>query len=160
MPGIAIVLRNSVIIAVVSSIIGIGINFTRHDGLSLIANKSYEVFVPCPEPIKEVHTVSSNILKKKNKNILIVDARPESLFVRQHISGAINIEFDYLYSVPDSVVKAIIISKAHYIIVYGDGKRPDSGHELARELAGRGVKNVGYIKDGFEKININHTREK
>jgi hypothetical protein len=34
------------------------------------------------------------------------------------------------------------------VVVVGDGEDPDSGRELARELAGKGLKNMAYVTGG------------
>jgi hypothetical protein len=33
-------------------------------------------------------------------------------------------------------------------MVFGDGQDPDSGEQLARELAGRGIRNVRFVQGG------------
>jgi hypothetical protein len=142
--------RNACIIAIVSSLAALLFNAARPNGLELFAKTEYEVFVPCPEPIKEVTSVEPFIIKPGDP-VLLIDARPESSFVKSSLRGALHLEFDYLYPVADSAVKGIAASKAHRIVVYGDGKRPDPGHELGRELAGRGIRNVTYIAGGYEK---------
>ncbi len=41
-------------------------------------------------------------------------------------------------------------SNAARVVVFGDGRVPDSGREMARELAGRGMVNVFYVEGGWE----------
>ncbi len=38
------------------------------------------------------------------------------------------------------------------MVVYGDGGDPDSGEQLARELAGKGIRNVGFVRGGAPAI--------
>jgi hypothetical protein len=45
-------------------------------------------------------------------------------------------------------VHAIAASGASQVVVFGDGKDPDSGEQLARELAGRGIRNVRFVQGG------------
>ena len=140
------------LIILISSAAGLVINSIRPDGLPLIAENDYETLVPCPEPIKDVPPIGPAILRAPDKKLLIIDARPESIYHLSHFLKAENLVFDYLEPVPDSIIKELIARKAEKIIVYGDGKRPDPGHELARELAGRGIRNVYYIDGGFAAI--------
>ena len=145
-----IVMRNAVLIVVLSSLLALIVNAIRPNGLVMIAKKEYEIFVPCPEPVKEVKSTEPDIFKH-GASVLLIDARPESSFTEASIHGALHLEFDYLYPVSDSAVKSIAASQVRHVVVYGDGKRPDPGHELARELAGRGIRNVTYITDGYNE---------
>jgi hypothetical protein len=38
------------------------------------------------------------------------------------------------------------------VIVYGDGGRPDSGEYLGKEISGRGIKNVYFIRGGAPAV--------
>jgi hypothetical protein len=33
-------------------------------------------------------------------------------------------------------------------VVFGDGGNPDSGEQLAREIAGKGIRNVRFVEGG------------
>jgi hypothetical protein len=37
-------------------------------------------------------------------------------------------------------------------VVFGDGSSPDSGQEMARELAGRGMVNVFFVDGGWSAV--------
>ena len=146
------VIKNAVIIIAISSLFGISVNLLRPDGIPFIQKEKYEIFVPCPEPIKEVNPISPDSLGQEREHILFIDARLPDRYVKTNVPGSINITFDYLYPVCDKAVKKIVESGKQLIVGYGDGENPDSGHELARELAGRGIKNVKYIKGGYKNI--------
>lgn len=63
-----------------------------------------------------------------------------------------NVPYDYLDPTPGSVIeelaRRIARSKAQRVYVYGDGEDPDSGEQLAREISGKGVRNVFFVRGG------------
>ena len=63
-----------------------------------------------------------------------------------------NVPYDYLDPTPPQVLRelarAIARSRARRVVVYGDGDRPDSGEQLAREISGHGIRNVCFIVGG------------
>ena len=38
------------------------------------------------------------------------------------------------------------------MVVYGDGLEPDSGEELAKEIAGKGIRNVSFVQGGVKAL--------
>jgi hypothetical protein len=38
------------------------------------------------------------------------------------------------------------------VVVFGDGGDPDSGEQLARELAGAGIRNVVFVAGGAPRL--------
>ncbi|HOU54510.1 MAG TPA: rhodanese-like domain-containing protein [Myxococcota bacterium] len=140
--------RDALIATVACSVIGLAFNAIRSDGIPLVASEAYDLFVPCPEPLGEVEGLAVTDPWVQDDRSLRIDARSPEEFAAWHLSGARNVPFDYLEGVPDEVVRQVAASGAVRVVVYGDGGNPDSGRELARELAGRGVRHVFFVQGG------------
>jgi rhodanese-related sulfurtransferase len=147
---ILIVLRDGFIVTIACAAVASIVNAVRPDGIAFIENKQYEIFVPCPEPIGEVEPMSPVVFlgMKDYDNVLIIDARSEDAYETWRFPGATHIEFDYLLPVCMGKLKEIAGSGAQKVIVYGDGRSPDNGRELGRELSGNGIKNVFFVEGG------------
>lgn len=142
------ILRDAAIVVAISTVAALLANTLRSGGIPLVASQGYELFVPCPEPLGEVTGVGAQEAPLAASTLLIVDAREEVAFAAAHVPGARSIVFDYLDPVPDDTIRDVAGSGAAGVLVYGDGGEPDSGRELARELAGRGVRNVSFVEGG------------
>jgi len=131
----------------------ISYNYFRLNGIQWIRQEPYNIFVPCPESMGEVVEYKLKDILNEPQRYHIIDARPKNEYVNQHYIGSINIPFDYLVPIPSSCLKRLAKIKGKKIAVYGDGLDPDSGKELALEISGKGIKNVGYVYGGIKKIN-------
>jgi len=80
--------------------------------------------------------------------VALVDAREAEAFARWHLPGALSIPFDYLEPPSAEAIKRVLATRARRVVVYGDGANPDSGEQLARALAGRGIRNLAFVKGG------------
>jgi hypothetical protein len=49
---------------------------------------------------------------------------------------------------PPETIQEITQSGAKRVLVYGDGDAPDSGHQLGRELAAAGIRNITFVEGG------------
>jgi len=136
------------VVVALSGVVAAVVNGIRADGLPWIATEPYEVFVPCPEPLGEVDPVPASDPLVHDARTLRVDARDAAAFAAWHLPDARHVEFDWVSPVPDAVLKQVAASGAAAVVVYGDGGDPDSGRELARELAGRGIRNVRFVSGG------------
>lgn len=145
------VVRDAAIIGMIAAGVGIAVNLLRPDSIPLIATVPYEIVVPCPEPLGDVFSVPVEELNQEGT--LLVDARYPEDFAVWHLEGARNITWDELDPVPKETVAELVRLGARRIVVYGDARDPDSGYELARELAGRGARNVGYVPGGAPALN-------
>jgi rhodanese-related sulfurtransferase len=146
------VILEAVVIGVLLSAVGLIFNFVRAEGIPLVAEREYEILVPCPEPIKETDPVEPSEALQPQEGTLVIDARFPEDFEEWHVPAARNIEFDYLEPVDVEIVKELIHTGARMVIVYGDGDDPDSGREMSRELAGTGLKNVFYVQGGVSAL--------
>ncbi len=145
-----VVVRDAVIIGGFFALLGLAVNLLRSDGLALVAEQPYEILVPCPEPLGEVFPADPSELAMEGS--LVIDARYPEDFQEWHYSGAMHVQWDELDPVPKEIVADLIKGGAKRIIVYGDARDPDSGRELARELAGRGARNVFFIEGGAPRL--------
>jgi len=146
------IVLDALIITALSAITALVVNSVRTEGLPLVASEEYELFVPCPEPLGEVEAVDPGDPLVTGRRTVLIDARTLAEYERWHFEGARNMEFDYILPVSDDAVRELAASGAATIVVYGDGMDPDSGHEMARELAGRGLRNVHYVKGGAQAL--------
>jgi len=151
------IIWDALIVALVFSVLALLVNALRGDGIPLVADKEYQILVPCPEPLGEVEPMSPDAPEITDKGSIVVDARYEDEYEEWHLPGAVNIPFDYLEPVPKQRVVELIRTKAQRIVVYGDGDDPDSGRELGRELSGRGARNVFFIEGGVPALRESET---
>jgi hypothetical protein len=141
-------LRDALLIALAACGVGLGVNSLRPDGLPLVAEREYDLFVPCPEPLGVVEALDPADPRLRAPGTLLVDARDMAVRQAAPLAGAEPVPFDYLASVSRDTVARLAASGAARVVVAGDGADPDSGRELARELAGQGLKNVSYVSGG------------
>jgi hypothetical protein len=144
--------RDSVIVLVCCAVVGISTNALRDNGIPLVQNAEYEIFAPCPETTGEVATFRADDPRLRDSRVLLIDARSLAEYELRHAPQAVNIPFDYLDPTDSATIHTIASSGVALVVVYGDGKNPDSGEQLARELAGKGIRNVGFISGGANAI--------
>ena len=153
-----IILRDAVIAAAILATAGLFINAVRPDGLPFIADKPYDIFVPCPETLGTVEVLPATDERIRDAGSFIVDAREMDAFNAWHLDGAICITYDYLDPIPPEELKNISMNIASSgkarLIVYGDGdgEQGSTGYELGRELAGNGINNVFVVKGGADAL--------
>jgi hypothetical protein len=146
------ILRDAALVVLFSAVAAFALNGLRTDeeGLAWVADKEYDILVPCPEPLEEIGaTAPADAVRAATQaGTLFVDAREEEVFDVWHPDGAMNVAFDYLAPTPQCLIRQIIRGGARRVLVYGDGDSPDSGHELGRELAANGIRNITYVEGG------------
>jgi hypothetical protein len=145
-------LKEAVAVAAASSAVAFAFNALRVDGLPLVARAPYQVLVPCPEPGGPVVALDPGDPALVSERTFLVDARGEDEYLAGHVQRAVNLPFDWLDPTPEGTLlelaRAIAASGATRVVVYGDGGRPDSGEHLGKEISGRGIKNVCYVRGG------------
>ena len=145
-------LGDACLIVLIGMVVALVANLLRVDGLPLIAHTPYLTLVPCPEPGGPVETLDAGSPVVASGKSFLVDARSQSEFETQHLPGAVNVYYDWLEPLPEvtlvELATSIAASGATRVVVYGDGGRPDSGKYLAKEISGRGIKNVHFIRGG------------
>jgi hypothetical protein len=149
--------RDSLVVASIAAAAGLFVNsFLNPNGIPLMAERPYDILVPCPEPGGEVTPVRVGEALTDSEGAFWVDARPPAEFGRWHHPQAVNVTYDYLDPTPDRIIedlaRSVARSKAQRVFVYGDGDDPDTGEQLARELSGKGIRNVFFIRGGAPKL--------
>jgi hypothetical protein len=155
--GFGPTVRESLVVVSIAGAAGLFVNgFLNPNGISIIAEQEYEVLVPCPEPGGAVTPVSARKSLTGSEPAFWMDARPAEDFKRWHHPPAANVTYDYLDPTPDQIIDAlageIARSKAQRVFVYGDGDDPDTGEQLAREISGKGIRNVFFVKGGAQML--------
>ena len=135
-----------VLAAIALALLGNRLRPTR--GLPLFASRPYEVLVPCPEHRGRASAIEGRDLSLGPPGTLLVDGRSPKEHGRWHAPGAISLPFDYLEPVPAEAVQRLLRARPRRVVVYGDGEQPDSGEQLAHQLAGRGLREVFYLRGG------------
>lgn len=141
-------LRDASGAVVLSAVLALAVNTVRKDGIPLVATEPYGIFVPCPEPGGEVFPLQPTDVRWDDARELLIDARPPERYRGWHAAGSVNVPFDFLEPVPDETIAALVATRSRRVVVYGDGLSPDTGEELARELSGRGMRNVHFVPGG------------
>jgi hypothetical protein len=150
------VLREAAAVALIGAVTALLFNALRPDGLSLVAHSPYQTLVPCPEPGGPVEGLDASAAEIHSPQAFLIDARSKDEFEIEHHERAINIPYDWLDPVPgetlDELARSVAASGAIRVIVYGDGGRPDSGEYLGKEISGRGIKNVYFVRGGAPAV--------
>jgi hypothetical protein len=146
-------LRDACFVAIACTVLALAVNTLRPDGIALIQRAEYQILVPCPVTEGQVEPISAETLKPDDPRTLVIDARASSEYKQWRVSGAMNVPFDYLEPTDPKIIAQIASSGAKRVVVYGDGDDPDSGEQLAKELAGKGIRNVGYVVGGSSRLN-------
>ena len=147
-----VALRDAAIVVAVCAAVAVILNGLRSDGIPLLQKEEYQILVPCPETTGETAAAPPNTARLLDSHVLIIDARSAREFGNWHLPRAINIPFDYLEPTPHDVIRRTASSGAREVLVYGDGSDPDSGEQLARELAGKGIRNMSFVSGGAPAI--------
>jgi hypothetical protein len=152
----AIVLRDAVMAAGISFVAGLLVNLARPDAIAFIADRPYELFVPCPEPGGEATPMAADAPALLADDTFVVDARSKQEFDAWRLPQAINISYDYLDPTPkrtlEELAETIARSRARRVVVYGDGETPDTGEQLAKEISGHGIKHVFFVEGGAPEL--------
>ena len=152
------ILRDAVLACLIFVVAGFAINAVRSDGLPLIADKPYDIFVPCPETLGTVELIAPDDARLSDGKSFIVDARSLDEYNAWHLKDAVCITYDYLEPISEeelkNVARNIVGSGKERVIVYGDGdgREGSTGYELGRELAGHGIQHVFVVDGGADGV--------
>lgn len=151
-PSFGTTILEALIVTVASALMALAVNGIRENGIPLVQKTEYQILVPCPETTGEVDTLSPSVLDEPMDRVLLLDARQKNEFEKGHLPGAKSIPYDYLEPLTDCALREVASSGARRVVVYGDGEDPDSGEQLAKELSGKGIRNVGFIAGGAQTV--------
>ena len=142
------VLRDAALAVVVAAAVAFGVNAARRHGLALVARTPYDILKPCPVREGRVEDMQPADPRLRARGTLVIDAREVDEYARWHLEGARSIPYDFLRQTDAKRVREVLASGASLAVVYGDGADPDTGHELASDLALGGVRNVYRVVGG------------
>jgi rhodanese-related sulfurtransferase len=148
MRGVRPILRDATLVVALSLLAAVVLNLLRTQPLPWYQTEAHQIMVPCPETLGEARAVPAADLPQDDPRLLLLDARSQSEFDAWHPAGAILATYDWLEPVAPQLIKNAAASGAREVVVLGDGGDPDCGELLARELAGKGLKNVGFVVGG------------
>ena len=81
----------------------------------------------------------------------LVDARPEEIFSKKHLPGAVSLPFDDVLP-PDPNIFARLVKVGKPLLVYDDGEKSDNGIRpawaVAAQLKTRGARDVSILEPG------------
>lgn len=140
--------RDALLVLAACAVVGAATNALRPGGIAFVQRSAYEILVPCPEGSGDAQAIPADDPAVWETRTLLVDARPAAEHQRWHPVDAMSVPFDYLEPTAPELVRRIASSGAMRVVVLGDGGAPDSGEQLARELAGKGIRNMRFVAGG------------
>ena len=147
--------REAIILAAASVVLGIAANYLNPRGIELWANRSTmsvsdsllsSESVDLTEPI--VISTAQVIHLKQTGDALFIDARERTEYEKGHIPGAILIPYETFFE-HDDVIDSLPNDK--WLICYCDGPPCDLGQLLAYELFMRGFKQSAIYESGMNE---------
>ncbi len=151
-PGIkamGTILGQAAVLTAVGALLGLGVNAVRPQGLALVAEEPYEIYVPCPMmPAEATPVEPAELSELELGDLVIVDARPVDAYDRRRIPGSRSLPYHPLKSPSKRVLGEYQALGPNRILVVGDTEI-DSGRLLAAELAAAGCLGVRYLEGGF-----------
>ncbi len=148
MKPVAGIVLKSLALAVLAGAVGFVFNLARPQGLELVAQKPYKIYVPCPIATKAAASARLRELCQDLSCLFLVDARPQAEYQEAHIPGAVSIPYDPIRPLDEETLAELRRAKGLGILVYGD-LQINSGKLLADELASAGLRGVRYLRAAF-----------
>ena len=141
-----------IVITVTSTVLGLGINAVRPDGIPLLAKElavAEEIEYTTAEPRLLAITLDQ-ALDLYQKGTIFVDAREPEYYQEGHIKGAWNFPFflELVFKL-DSLQ-----GKDAPLVIYCSGDECGSSEDLAYELQAEGFNNLLVFKGGWTAWNI------
>jgi hypothetical protein len=149
-PRVAV--RDALVVLAACAAVGGVVNLLRPHGIPFVQKTAYQILVPCPEAGADAPGIAADDSAIWEPRTLLIDARPAAEHAAWHPDQSVHLAFDYLAPAPKAEVDRIAASGATRVVVFGDGGDPDSGEQLARELAGAGIRNVFFVRGGAKPL--------
>jgi len=143
-----IAVRDAALVTAGCAVVAFGTNALRSMGIPVVAREPYQILVPCPDEVGESIEMAADDARLRSSGTLLIDARDTADYAAWHLERARSVPYDFLDPVNEKAVQEIASTGASVVAVYGDGAEPDSGRELAREIAGKGIRNVHHVVGG------------
>ncbi|HUU01448.1 MAG TPA: rhodanese-like domain-containing protein [Myxococcota bacterium] len=154
--GLGAALQDAVLITLVAGGIGMLANLVHPEGIPFVAEKNYETLVPCPVAGGEVTPLAPDDAALRSGDTFLIDARSAEEYKAWRYRQAMNVPYDYLDPTPAETIgemaRRVASSGARRVVVIGDGQQPDSGKWLGKEISGKGIKNVFFVKGGAKAL--------
>ena len=170
-------LKQTLIIVIISAVLGIIVNFINKDGIALVMentekysreldNSNEQVknnqnpdLSNLPEgqtnqEVKEPVKISGDFAKQLfDRNAVFVDGRPAHEFTQGHIPNAINLPYEEIRTKTPQEKEQMVkdINKNSLIVTYCSGEKCDISIDVAYELFDLGYKNVNIYLGGLEE---------
>lgn len=157
-PVVRSISRDALVVVILAAILALVVNAMRTDGIVLVAKESFEIFVPCPEPMGEATAISADAALVRDPSSLLIDVRSREEHDEWRLPGSLSRPFDWLAEQDQinleaaEVARSVAPSGKHHVVVYGDGGDPDSGRHWAALLSAAGVKNVVFVSGGADAL--------
>jgi len=132
---------------ILASLIAVGVNHWRRDGIPLVGNWSVEARFSDAAGKSLVIDLNRAVKLHESQEAIFVDARPESLYREGHIRGALNIPWQDVDRYFAQVMDRLDAQKT--IITYCDGESCELSRELALFLLQMGFGNVHVLVNGW-----------
>jgi rhodanese-related sulfurtransferase len=140
-------LRQTGAILLIASVVGLTVNYFRHDRLPLVATQT--ALTPSTSSTGADLTVS---LKEAgflffSHEAVFIDARPEVDFHLGHIPGAISLPWEDFEARFQEAMAGVPSDSA--VVTYCDGEACNLSHELTFALIGKGYSQTRVLQNGW-----------
>jgi len=137
------------VMVVLAIFIGLLVNESRSDGLTLVADWSPEVRLTTGAGDSMIVSLEEAERLCLEKNAVFLDARLPADFSRGHIQCAKNVPWQGFETYMDRVWG--VIPEEAWIVTYCDGEHCALSEDLAKELIAMGYKNVKVLLNGWTR---------
>jgi len=150
MRGLTMV-RDAALVVALSFALGLGYNAVHSEAIPVVAKVPYRILVPCPVEGGEVVPLEATEVRWDGSD-LVLDARGAAEAATWSPPGARSVPYDFLDPIADATVADLVAVPVERVVVVGDGLVPDCGEEMGKELSGKGVRNVHFVRGGAPAV--------
>lgn len=141
-------IRNSIVQAIgiltLSTVLGLGVNILRQDGIPLVHAEKCVVQLDAANGEIALKDAAMLFLSKR---AVFLDARSRMEFESGHIQGALEVPVEDFDDIIEEIVSRL--KEAEVIITYCDGEQCHLSHDLAQLVKEQGFSNVYVLKNGW-----------
>jgi len=141
--------RQAVTVLVGAALLALAVNYSRPNGLPLVANWSPEARLKAATGEGMLIPLKAAVEFYDLQEAVFVDAQPEERFASGHIPGAINIPKSAL-DLNKNLFTGQVAASNNIVIIYGNYRACTSAAKLMRIIKeGFGYPNVRILENGF-----------